>query len=115
MKVCHCFHNWLHKVCKDFNYEDQISKGNSENQWFCCYCISIYQLPYEIFDNIFVNLCLENKEMHSVIAQECKKWSRHINKEFVKKLNFKRLDKEFKANEWSNNTNSGRKNKAGFL
>ena len=53
--------------------------------------------------------------MHSVIAQECKKWSRHINKEFVKKLNFKRLDKEFKANEWSNNTNSGRKNKAVFL
>ena len=35
--------------------------------------------------NIFVNLCLENEEMHSIIALVCKKWSRHINKEFVEK------------------------------
>ena len=53
--------------------------------------------------------------MQSVIAQECKKWSRHINKEFVRKLNFKWLDKEFKANKWSDNTNSSRKKKAVFL
>ena len=37
--------------------------------------------------------------MHSIIAQVRKKGSRHINKEFVEKVNFKWLDKEFKANE----------------
>ena len=39
--------------------------------------------------------------MHSIIALVYKKWSRHINKEFVEKVNFKWLDKEFKVNEWS--------------
>ena len=99
MKECDRCHNWFHEVCEDFNYEDQISKVNSENQWFCRYCIGIHRLPYEIIDNIFVNICLENEEMHSIIAQVRKKGSRHINKEFVEKVNFKWLDKEFKANE----------------
>ena len=39
--------------------------------------------------------------MHSIISQVCKEQSRHINKEFVEKVNFKWLDKEFKVNEWS--------------
>ena len=39
--------------------------------------------------------------MYSIIALACKKWSRRINKEFVEKVNFKWLDKEFKDNEWS--------------
>ena len=39
----------------------------------------------EIINNIFVNLFLENEEMHSIIAPVCKKWSRHINKESVQK------------------------------
>ena len=56
------------------------------NQWF----IGIHRLPYEIIDNLFANLCLENEEMLSTIA--------HINKEFVEKVNFKWLDKEFTAN-----------------
>ena len=101
MKECDRCHNWFHEVCEDFNCEDKISKVNSQNQWFCRYCIGIHRLPYEIIDNIFVNLCLENEEKHSFIALVCKKWSRHINKEFVEKVNFKWLDKEFKANEWS--------------
>ena len=33
------------KFCKDFNCEDQISKVNSENRWFCRYCIGIHRLP----------------------------------------------------------------------
>ena len=60
-------------------------KVNSEEQWFCRYLHRHHELPHEIIDNIFVNLCLENEEMHSVIALVCKKWSRHINKEFVEK------------------------------
>ena len=99
MKECGRCHNWFHKVCEDFNCKDQISEVNSENQWFCCYCIGIHRLPYKLSDNIFVNHCLENEEMHSIIAQECKKWRRHIDREFVKKLNFEWLVKEFKANE----------------
>ena len=93
--------------------EDQISKVNNENQWFCRYCIGIHRLPYEIIDNIFVNLCLENEEMHSIIALVCKKWSRHISKDFFEKVNFKWLDKEFKANEWSDENK--RKYKFRFL
>ena len=46
---------------------------NSENQWFCRCYIGIRRLLYEIIDNIFVNLCLENKQMHSIITQVCKK------------------------------------------
>ena len=41
------------------------------------------------------------KKMRSIIAQVRKKWSRHNKKELAKKLNWKQLDKEFKANEWS--------------
>ena len=92
-------HNWFHEVCEDFNYEYQISKVNSENQWFCRYYRGFHRLPYEIIDNIFVNTCLENEEMHSIIAKVRKKGSRYINKEFAEKVNFKWLDKEFKANE----------------
>ena len=54
---------------------------------------------FEIID-IFVNLCLENEEMHFSTAQVCKKWIRQINKELLEKVNCKWLDKEFKANEW---------------
>ena len=36
--------------------------------------------------------------MHSIIAQVCKKWSGHINKESLESVNFKWLAKEFKAN-----------------
>ena len=61
-------------------------KVNIENQWFCRYCIGIYQLPYEIID-IFVNLCLENKEMHSITALVCKKW-RSISIKSLLKSNF---------------------------
>ena len=39
--------------------------------------------------------------MQSIITRECKKWSTNIDKEFVEKVNFKWLDKEFKTNEWS--------------
>ena len=113
MKECDRCHNWFHKVCEVFNCEDQISKVNNENQWFCRYCIGIHRLPYEIIDNIFVNLCLENEEMHSIIALVCKKWSRHISKDFFEKVNFKWLDKEFKANEWSDENK--RKYKFRFL
>ena len=35
MKECDRCHNWFHKVCEAFNCEDQISKVNSEIQWFC--------------------------------------------------------------------------------
>ena len=42
--------------------------------------------------------------MHSIMELVCKRWSRHINKEFVEKVNFKWLDEEFKANEWSDET-----------
>ena len=101
MKDCDRCHNWFHEVCEDFNCEDQISKVNSENQWFYRYCIGIHRLPYEIIYNIFVNLCLENEEMQSIITRERKKWSTNIDKEFVEKVNFKWLDKEFKTNEWS--------------
>ena len=52
---------------------------------------------FEIID-IFVNLCLENEEMHFIIAQVCKKWSRQMNKELLEKVNCKWLGKEFKAN-----------------
>ena len=94
MKKCNRCHDSFHEVCEDFNCEDQIkfsqntkfyNQSYSENQWFSRYCIRIHQLPYEIIDNIFVSLCLENEEMHSIIALTCKKWSRHINKEFVEK------------------------------
>ena len=37
----------------------------------------------EIINNIFVNLCMENEEMLSIIALVCKKWNRHINRESV--------------------------------
>ena len=57
MKECGRCHNWFHKVCEDLYCDDQISKVNSENQWF----IGIHRLFYEIIDNIFVNLCLENE------------------------------------------------------
>ena len=77
MKECDRCHNWFHKVCEAFNCEDQISKVNSEIQWFCCYCIGIHRLPSEIISNISVNICLENEEMLSIIAQVCKKRSRH--------------------------------------
>ena len=40
MKECDRCDNWFHKICEDFNCEDQISKVNRENQWFCCYCIA---------------------------------------------------------------------------
>ena len=39
----------------------------------------------EIINNIFVNLCLGNEEIHSIIALVCKKWSRNINKDSVQK------------------------------
>ena len=52
-----------------------------------------------MIDNMFLNLSLENEEMHSIVAQECNKWSRYINKEIIEKAHFKWLDKEFKANE----------------
>ena len=39
--------------------------------------------------------------MDSIIAQECKTWSRNINKEIIEKAHFKWLDKEFKASKWS--------------
>ena len=39
--------------------------------------------------------------MHSITVLVWKKWSRHISKDFVEKVNFEWLDKEFKANEWS--------------
>ena len=68
MKERDCCHIWFYEVYEDFDFEDEISKVNSENQRFCCYCIDIHRLPYEIIDNIFVNLCLENEEMHSIIA-----------------------------------------------
>ena len=77
MKECDRCHNWFHKVCEAFNCEDQISKVNSEIQWFCRYCIGIHRLPSEIIGNISVNICLENEEMLSIIAQVCKKRSRH--------------------------------------
>ena len=101
MKECDGGQNWFHEVCEDFNCEGQISKVNSKNQWFSRYCIGIHQLPYEINDNVFVNLCLENEEMHSIIALVRNKWSRHISKEFIDKEKFLWLDKEFKENEWS--------------
>ena len=82
MKECDLYHNWFHEVCEDFNCENQISKVNCENQWFCLYYIGIHRLPYGIIDKAFVNLCLE-----SIIAQVCQKWNRHINKEFVEKVN----------------------------
>ena len=93
MKECNRCHNWFHKVCEDFKCEDESNfhrgpnftiKVNNENQWFSRYCIGIHQLLYEIID-IFVNFCLENEEMLSIIALVCKKWSRHINEEFVEK------------------------------
>ena len=71
MKECDRCNNWFHEDCEDFNCEVQISKVNSENQWFCRYGIVIHRLPYKMIDNIFVNLCLENKEMHSIIALVC--------------------------------------------
>ena len=52
----------------NFNFE-----VNSENRQFCRYYIGIHRLLYEIIENIFVNLCLENKKMHSIITQVCKK------------------------------------------
>ena len=74
------------KIKSNFHRTSNFTiKVNIENQWFCRYYIGIYQLPYEIINNIFVNLCLENEEMHSIIALVCKKWRRHINKEFVEK------------------------------
>ena len=48
---------------------------------------------------MFLNLSLENEEMHSIVAQECNKWSRYINKEIIEKAHFKWLDKEVKPNE----------------
>ena len=62
-------------------------KVNSENQWFLplLHIIGFHQLPCEIIDNIFANLCLENEVMHSIIALVCKRWIKHINKEFVEK------------------------------
>ena len=89
MIECDRCHNWFHKVCEDFNCKEKTFKVNNENQWFCRYCVGIHRLRYEIIDNIFVNLCLENEEMPPIIAQVCKKWSRHINKEFIEKVNFK--------------------------
>ena len=41
------------------------------------------------------------KKIRSIIAQVRKKWSRDNKKELAKKLNWKQLDKQFKANEWS--------------
>ena len=64
MKECNRCHNWCHEICVDFNCE---IKSN------------------EIINNIFVNLCFENEEMHSIIALVFKEWSRHINKESVQK------------------------------
>ena len=82
---CDCSYNWFQKVWQGFNCEYQISKVNSENQWFYHYSIGIHGLNVEVID-IFVNLCLKNEEMFSVIAQFHKKWSSHNNKEFVENL-----------------------------
>ena len=51
----------------------------------CRYCIGMHRLPYEIIDNVFVNLCLESEEMQFIIALVHEKWSRSINKEFSEK------------------------------
>ena len=65
MKECDRCYNWFHEIRENFNCEDQISKANSEKQWFCRCFIGIHRLSYEII-NIFVNFCLENEEMHSI-------------------------------------------------
>ena len=62
-------HDWFHEVCKDFNCEDQISNVDSENQWFCCHCIGIHQLSYEIID-IFVNLAWKIKKC-TLLLHKC--------------------------------------------
>ena len=53
--------------------------------WFCRYYIEIHRLPGEMLDIILVNLCLEKEEMHTVLAQVCKRWSEHINRSFVQR------------------------------
>ena len=49
--------------------------------------IGIHRLPYETIDNYFVNFCLKIEEMHFIIAQVSKIWSRYINKEFFERIN----------------------------
>ena len=68
MKECDVVTIGFTKFARD--RKDQISKVNSENQWFRRYCIGIHRLPYKIIDNIFVNLCLENEKC-TLLLHKC--------------------------------------------
>ena len=93
MKQCDRCQNWFHEDCQDFINENQTETVDEMRFWFCRYCIRIEI----IVDIIFVNLCLEKQEMHTVLAQACKWWSEHINRSFVEKVHLMWLRNEFKA------------------
>ena len=101
MKQCNRCENWFHEYCEDFINENQTETGDEKRFWFCRYCIGIHRLPEEILvDMIFVNLCLEKKEMRTVIAQVCKRWCEHINRSFVKKVDLTWYKNESKTEKW---------------
>ena len=56
--------NWFHEDCEDLSNEDQTETVDEKRFWFCRYCIGINRLPGKMLDTIFVNLCLDKKEMH---------------------------------------------------
>ena len=98
MKQCDRCQNWFHEDCEDFSNENQTETVDEKRFWFCRYCIGIHRLPGEILvDIIFANLCLEKEEMHTVLAQVCKRWSEHNNQSFVERVHLTWLRNEFKA------------------
>ena len=101
MKQCDRCQNWFHEDCEDFSNENQTETVDEKRFWFCRYCIGIHRLPGEILvDIIFANLCLEKEEMHTVLAQVCKRWSEHNNQSFVERVHLTWLRNEFKAEKW---------------
>ena len=97
MKQCDRCENWFHEDCEDFANENQTEAVDEKRFWFCKCRIGIYRLPGEILDIIFVNLCLENEEMHTALAQVCKRWSEHTDRSFVQRVHLMWLRNEFKV------------------
>ena len=97
MKQCDQRENWCHEDCEDFINENQTETADEKRFWFRIYCIRIHRILGKILDIIFVNLCLEKEEMHTVLAQVCKRCSENINRSFVKRVRLMWLRNEFKA------------------
>ena len=98
MKLCCKCNQWFHDHCEELDNDQQQTKDH----WYCHYCIGIHQLPIEITENIFINICTENEGMFLTLSLVCKRWRRMINTSFQDKINIAWLDREYYAICWSN-------------